>query len=461
MLQYKQMKIIVPENLKNLSLACPSALYVVGGYVRNFLISEIQSDDMDIAGALSVEEMKAAAEKCGFKVVAEYKRTGTAVVFDGERKYEYTRFRTDSYARGGAHNPTSTAFTSEIKLDALRRDFKCNAVYYDIKRDEIIDPLGGAEDIKNKVIDTVKDPEGVFCSDGLRLMRLARFAAELGFTPTESVLIGAKEFADNIRDIAPERIYEELKKILVSCDKYSFSDKNGHYTGFKILEEIGVLDILFPEITAGRGMAQRQDFHKYDVLEHSLRTLLYADKEVRLAAFLHDVGKPYCQNEFGTYHGHAREGERIARDILKRLKADKRTTEKTAFLVRWHMFDLKNDRPESEIRLFIVENLENVDALLKLKQADYSAGMDNFAVCPTVEKWMKIYDRMKTDGTPFSLKELKITAKDLMAIGFPAKTVGEELALLFKCAVVSPADNSFEALKFKAQKDYEEYKTAR
>lgn len=448
------MNMVLPENLKKLSENCPSALYAVGGCVRNYLINGSISDDIDIAAALSTDEIKKAASACNFKVVAEYKRTGTVVLFDGERKYEYTRFRTDRYDGGGKHTPDNTDFTDDITLDAKRRDFKCNAVYYDIKKGEIVDPLGGVKDIKNKILDTVVEPEKVFMSDGLRLMRLCRFAAELNFTPTDGVLKGAKEYAGNIRDIASERIYDELKKILAADTKYPFSDPKGHYTGVKILEKIGVFDILFPEIAAGRGLNQRADFHNYDVLEHTFRTLLYADKEIRLAALLHDAGKPYCLINFGKYKNHATEGERIARDILKRLKADKRTTEKTAFLVKNHMFDLKNAEPESALRLFIVESGEYFTPLLKLKQADFSACKDDLSVCPTVKRWTTVYREMKSDGTPFSLKELNVTPAELLAIGFKRRDLGEELKRLFEYAVTTPKANDFAKLKAKAEEDF-------
>ena len=451
------MRIFIPENLKKLADVCPKPLYAVGGYVRNFLIDQTVSADLDIAAPLSAEDIENAAKISGFKVAYEYKRTGTVVISDGERKYEYTRFRTDVYASGGRHKPTGTVFTDDIVKDAIRRDFKCNAVYYDIKNDKIVDPLGGVSDIRSKILDTVVEPEKVFKSDGLRLLRLARFAAELNFTPTEKVLKGAKTYADNIRDIAPERIYEEIKKILVSDEKYPFSDKKGHFAGFKIMEETGVLDILFPEITAGRGMAQRVDFHKYDVLTHSLRTLMYADKSVRLAAFLHDVGKPYCQLNFGTYKGHEIEGERIAREIMKRLKTDKSTAEKTAFLIGRHMFDLKCNESESTVRRFIAENFLMVDALLKLKQADYSAGKDDFSVCPTVKRWTEILRVMQSDGTPFSVKDLKISATDLKKIGFKGKMIGEELKKLFLFAVDSPQFNELNALKKQAERDFDTY----
>lgn len=448
------MRIILPKNVKILSEHCSLPLYAVGGYVRNFLIDGSISADLDLAAALSTEEIKSAAHSCGFTIVCEYKRTGTIVISDGKRKYEYTRFRTDLYSAGGGHKPLRSEFTNDLTLDAKRRDFKCNAVYYDIKADKIVDPLSGVSDIENKVLDTVISPEQVFCSDGLRLMRLARFSAELGFTVREEVLSEAKKYADNIRDIAPERIYEELKKILVADGKYPFSYKRGHYTGIKILEKIGVLDILFPELTAGRGLGQRADFHKYDVLEHSLRSVLYADKEIRLAALLHDVGKPYCKIQFGTYTGHAEAGEKIATDILKRLKADNRTIKKAAFLARWHMFDLKNNEPESALRLFFVKNNKYFIDLLNLKQADYSACKDDCSTCPTVIKWRKVYDKMLSDGTPFSVSDLNISAEELIAIGYKKSKIGEELKRLFEFAVVNPELNDNAALQNLAKRDF-------
>ena len=449
------MKVIVPLALKNLAERLSAPLYVVGGYVRNFLIDGTLSSDIDIAAPLSTEEVVSAAESLGFKVVAEYKRTGTAVIFDGERKYEYTRFRTDVYDKGGGHTPVRTEFTDDIKLDALRRDFTCNAVYYDIVRDEIVDPLGGVNDIETKTLNAVKSPREVFSSDGLRLMRLARFTGELNFTPTVGVLNGAKEYAENIKDIAPERIYDELKKILVADTKYPFSDKVGHYSALKVLERTGVLDILFPELTAGRGLVQKAEFHKHDVLEHSLRTLLYADKTVRLAALFHDVGKPFCKKNYGTYKGHAEMGEAIARDILKRLKADKRTVDRVTALVRYHMFDVKCDEEEKSVRRFIVENRAILSDLLKLKQADFTAGKDQPSIAPTVSKWLAIYGKMQSDGTPFTLKDLKITANDLIIIGFNGRAVGEELKALFDFAVENPDKNIKKVLRDKAIEDLE------
>ena len=183
--------------------------------MRNFLIDGSISEDIDLGAAISPEELATYLGAHNFNVSAEYKRTGTLVFSDGERKYEYTAFRKESYV-GGEHVPFITQPTDSLEEDALRRDFKCNAIYYDLKNQKYEDPLDGINDVKHKVIDTVTTPYKVFANDGLRLMRLARFSGELNFKPTNEVLVYASKFAKNIKEISNERIFAELKMILIS-----------------------------------------------------------------------------------------------------------------------------------------------------------------------------------------------------------------------------------------------------
>ena len=316
------MKIKFNDNLVKLANAMPCSIYAVGGYVRNYLINQKTSSDIDLSSSLLTEELLPYLDKFGFRIIATYDRTGTVVFSDGTQKYEYSAFRSESYAKG-EHTPEKTVFKVSLYEDALRRDFKCNAIYYDVKNQEFVDPLGGIEDVKNKMLDTVTSPEKVFCHDGLRLMRLARFSGDLGFMATEDVLKIAKKYANNIKDISSERICEELKKILVADTAHEFSPKDGHYKALKVLDDAKVIDQILPEIARGRGMAQRKDYHKYDVLEHTLKTVLYADKSIRLAALFHDIGKPLCMLKNGKYHGHDVVGADLAREALNRLKFDK------------------------------------------------------------------------------------------------------------------------------------------
>ncbi len=441
------MAIEFDQRLKGLAKKLNSPLYAVGGVVRNYLVDGSMAKDIDLSAGVAVEEILPVINELGFSIVAEYKRTGTVTFTIGEQKYEYTAFREEVYSKGGEHTPVKTSFTTDMLKDALRRDFKCNAVYYDILNDQIVDPLGGVNDINNKVLDTVKEADKVFSSDGLRLMRLARFAGELSFKPTEGVLSAMKKYADNIKDISPERIYDELKKILISDKKYSFSDKRGHYIGLKILERTKVLDRIMPELTLGRGMSQRADFHKYDVLEHSLRCALYSPENVRLAGLLHDVGKPYCYLKNGKYHYHEVEGQKIANEILQRLKASNATIKQVNYLIKEHMVDLDCSMRENKVRLFIAKNYLELSELLQVKQADFRASLESDEVAPTIAKWQKIMAKMDEEGAPLLIKELKISATELIEIGFSGEEISEIQNKLFELAVVGNIKNENAELK--------------
>ena len=428
------MKITVPEKLNNLALSCTFPLYLVGGFVRDAVAGlKAGAPDIDICAPVSADEFLKVALSLGAEIDAVYRNTGTVKLGFGDEKYEFTCFRSDEYVRG-VHTPVKTFFTDDILLDARRRDFRCNAVYYDIAKGEFCDPLGGIEDIKNKRISTVADADKVFGEDGLRLMRLARFTAQLNFTPTRECTEGAKNNCKLIADISVERIYAELDAILHADLKYGFP--GAQYRGLKVLDETGVLDVILPELTLGRGMEQNKSFHAYDVLEHSLRCVLYADKSIRLAALLHDIGKPRAFIDNGNYYHHESIGAQIAEEVCTRLKVPKKPTSEVVRLTKLHMYDLKCDAHEGKIRKLIVGNKDIFEKLLSIKQADFSACMDNLDEAPCVKKWREIYKKMVDEGAPTELKELKIRGDELIAAGVPARQVGKVLEeLLYDCAL--------------------------
>lgn len=444
--------LVVSEKLISLAEKLSRPLYIVGGRVRDCLANlNTKSIDTDLSAPISAEEFSRAAEDLGIKTDATYKNTGTVkITVDGEW-CEFTSFRSDEYIRG-EHRPAATYFTDDINLDARRRDFKCNAVYYDICAGKFVDPLGGIEDIKDKKISTVAPAKKVFGEDGLRLMRLARIAAQTGFVPDAECLNGAKENAGLIKDISAERIYTELAAILTSDLKYGCAD--GPYRGLKILQEIEVLEKILPELTAGAGLNQRKDFHKYDVLEHSLRAVKYSPAEVRFAALLHDIGKPCCYEKSGRFVGHEEEGARLARNICARLKVSKNLTEETAELIALHMYDIRCDAKISKARKFIVKNYALFDKLLMLKQADYSACKDEMDIAPFVKKYTEIINEMKSEGVPFTLKELKLKGDMLIKAGFAPANVGTTLEnLLYDCCT-GQVENDAEKLLARAVKIY-------
>lgn len=427
------MKEKIPAPLLRLAQKIEKPLYVVGGSCRDYIAGlNARTGDWDICAPAGAEEICLAAKEAGLNVSAVYPHTGTVRLTGGEEEYEYTCFRTDKYVRG-VHSPESVYFTDDIELDARRRDFKCNAVYYDIKEEKFVDPLGGINDIKKGILSTVAPAEKVFGEDGLRLMRLCRIAAQTGFSPDADCLSGALKNAALIADIAPERVRAELSAILAADDKYGIC--GGQYRGLRLLHETGVLKIILPELAAGEGVSQRSDFHLYDVLEHSFRCVLYAPPRIRLAALLHDVGKPLCFSRYGAFHGHEEEGARIAAEICARLRFSVKQTERVSSLVKWHMYDFDCKARDNKIRRFIVFHGDIIDDLLLLKQADFSACKDDLSQAPGVVKWKRIRGEMAAEGVPMSLKELDIRGDALIAAGIEPQNVGKALGfLLGECA---------------------------
>lgn len=436
------MKRIIPHNLTVLAQSCPAPLYVVGGAVRDFLagLTKIGNPDWDICSPLRAEQFIQIAEANGFCVCSVFKNTGTVKLKDKDGvDYEYSCFRSDKYVRG-THRPIEVYFTEDIALDAVRRDFTCNAVYYDIAKNKYEDPLNGISAIQEKRLTTVTNADKVFSEDGLRLMRLARQVGALGFNPDENCIKGAQKNCALIDDISPERVFTELRDILHADTKYG--EKYGHWRGLKTLELIGVLERILPELTLGKGMKQRQDFHNHDVLEHSLRTTLYADKSVRFSALLHDVGKPFCQIRDGSAIAHPTEGARLTKEILTRLQAPKKLIEETALLVELHMYDLDGKTGEKKLRRFLVRHYGILEKLLLLKQADFSGCKDNLSTAPTVLRWKELLETMRKENVPFTLKDLDVTGKDLLTAGLPAPNLSKILARLLEHTAVHPLDNN-------------------
>lgn len=440
------MRKILPQKLIEFAECCPTPLYVVGGFTRDFLLGKsLQSADYDISAPLDAELFCELAKENGFTILSVYKTTGTVKLRDMDGvDYEFSCFRSDKYVRG-THQPVATFFTDDIMLDAKRRDFTANAVYYDVKNGRIVDPLDGVSAIKEKRLTTVDDPKKVFGEDGLRLLRLARQSAHLGFRPDEECLKGARENAELLKDISAERIYHELELILYANERYG--NKNGPYDGLKILDETRVLDVILPELALGRGMYQRADYHNYDVLEHTFKTVLYADKRVRLAALLHDVAKPYCFLRDGNFHEHPIEGERIATEILTRLKAPKKTIARVSKLVAYHMYDLDCKVGVNKLRRFFVgKDKDFLEELLLLKQADFSGCKDDLSTAPTVKKWREILDEMKKNGVPMQIRDLALKGDELIAAGVPAPLVSKVLNFLLKHTANNPLENEKERL---------------
>lgn len=246
----KVMKIVVSENLVELArkLRRYAPLYVVGGYVRNSLMG-ISAGDVDLASKISPEKLENILKGSKFEVKERNKKLGTMLIRCDNELWEYSTFRKDNYDFGGKHVPKTVDFVEDIREDARRRDFTINAIYYDINKDEIIDIYSGIYDLQKRIIRTVETPSYVFENDGLRILRMIRFACELGFKIDRQTFLMAKKMAYRLRDITGTRKFQELTKILNSPTKYSVSKKDAHMTGLNLINYLGLWPLMFVHVS--------------------------------------------------------------------------------------------------------------------------------------------------------------------------------------------------------------------
>ncbi len=427
------------QKLKRLAeLFSPYAtLYAVGGCVRDELL-RFDCYDVDVCSQLTVEEVKTALLNSDFVVSDRNLRMGTVHISCGKFFVEYTTFRTDSYLIGsGKHTPEEVVFTKDIMLDAMRRDFKCNALYKDIATGKIVDPLGGIKDVEDKKISTADLPEVVFEADGLRILRMVRFACELGFEIEEETFATAKRNAWRVKDISVERIREELNKIFVADTKHA-GLKNAHVRGLRLLDELGLIDLLLPELARLRGLEQPKKYHLYDAYEHSVKAFEVAEPRIRWSALLHDVGKAEAVERYGNMHGHDEIGEKIVKDICGRFKFSNEETRRICALVRLHMVDLDGKTSHNKLRRFVAKNMTYIDDLCLLMRADAFASSGEQKTDVRIER---IAQELKEDGTPLSVKELKVNGRDIVELGIEEKYRGVVLTALWEDTVLNPALN--------------------
>ncbi|MFW5780876.1 MAG: CCA tRNA nucleotidyltransferase [Bacillota bacterium] len=390
-------------------------IYIVGGAVRNYILG-YRIEDIDLAAAISPEQMINNLSNSGFRVSLTSPKLFTLKIQKDDFSFEFTSFRKDTYT-GGKHRPDTSSMTADILEDAKRRDFTINSIYYDISKDSFNDPLRGIEDLRKGIIKTVDNPERVFSQDGLRLMRLIRQAAELAMEIEPEVFEAAKKYSYLLRDIAIERIREEFDKIIIADTKYI--KPNAHVRGFLLLDEAKLLEYFLPEIKKGKGVTQRKDFHKYDVYNHILKCFEYSRPDIRLAALFHDIAKPFCINEDGSMKGHDRKGKEMAQNILNRMKYPKKTISQVKRLVNYHMYDLSGKAKDSTIRKFIQDNFDILDKLIALKNADHKAGGVVGGESESATRLKRVYEKMKEDKIPFTIKDLQVDGKDLIELDVP------------------------------------------
>jgi len=361
----------------NLADQKKTSVWAVGGFVRDkFLNKSVKDIDFAVVGE-GPRFAKNVAKKLGTRNVVIFPKFGTAMVDVEDFRLEFVTARSESYLEN-SRKPIVTR--SDLDSDLLRRDFTINCIAYGLNREnfgKIYDPLNGKTDIKAKIIRTPLDPVVTFKDDPLRIMRAIRFATQLGFEIDQNTFQALKQMRQRLEIISLERISEELKKIIMATRPS---------TGFYLLDEVGVLDIIFPEMVAMKGVEQREGYHHKDAFHHTLMVVdnvaKVSDKfDLRFAALVHDIAKPrtkrFIEGTGWTFHGHDEIGARMLPEICQRFKLPNSTLKYTQKLTRLHLRPIhlsEEGVTDSAMRRLLFQAGEHLEDLLTLCRADITSG---------------------------------------------------------------------------------------
>ena len=380
--------------------------FAVGGCVRDSLLG-LAPADFDLCTSAKPDQITQVFAR--HQLLHHGEKHGTVgVVLDGE-VFEITTFRTEGGYEDARH-PNWVDFVENVEEDLARRDFTINAMAYNPSIG-YVDPFGGREDLKNKILRTVGDPGARFREDALRILRGARFSARFRLTPDPATLSAMDRLAPLLDKIARERVFEELCKLLVSA------------TAADLQQFIPLLTQVIPELSPSVGFQQHSPHHRYDVFTHTAHVVEAVPKEppLRWAALLHDVGKPACftqdENGRGHFKGHAKISQEMADAILLRLKAPSALRQQVTELIGLHMTKLEPDKKLLRRRLGKLGQ-DRLEQLLELQEADMgskgtgiSEGMEQFQILRAM------ISEILSEDACLSIKDLAITGWDLQQIG--------------------------------------------
>ncbi len=416
-------------------------IYIVGGAVRDIIMGRLTNDWDFTTNATPKEILKIIP---GGLYNNQFGTVFTDNPDDATRPHEITTFRKEEGYSDFRH-PEKITWGKSLKEDLSRRDFTINSLALE-KDFKVIDFYKGQEDIKNKLIRAVGDPDARFGEDALRMMRAVRIGAELGFLIEDKTFEAIKKNATLINKIAKERVKEELFKILASASPYD---------GIVLFRNSGLMQEVLPEMEKCFGVEQKSPgrHHIYDVGNHllmSLKNCKSPDPVTGFATLIHDIGKPltYKKLESGviTFYNHEMVSTKIAENIAERLRFSNKEKDKFIALVRWHQFTVDERQTDSALRRFLRNTgLENVEDMLSLRVADRLGGGARETSWRLEEFKKRLIEVQKQ---PFTVRDLKINGNDVMKVlrlrSGPA--IGKILNDLFDKVVEKKIENEKAAL---------------
>lgn len=426
--------------------------FVVGGCVRDVVLGKLPKD-WDVTTNAKPEDIQRLFPEHVYE-----NAFGTVAVKTGSEDatlalVEVTPYRTESSYSDKRH-PDAVQFAEKLEDDLSRRDFTVNAMAGRVQEDaivEIIDLYEGKKDLQSHVLRAVRDPNERMEEDALRMLRAVRFACELGFTIEQPTADAVRAHAKSLKNISQERIRDELTRIIAS----PLAD-----AGIETLRELTLLEYIMPELLEGYGVGQNLH-HIYTVWEHNVRALRCAiDNDwsliVRIAALLHDVGKPRTKKgdgKYSTFYAHDVIGARMANAALKRLKFSNDIVDRVTLLVRWHLFYYNVDEVTDASVRRLIKNVgaENMDDLINVRICDRIGSGVPKAEPYKLRHFRFMVEKLQRD--PISVGMLKIDGKRLMEVTSlpPSPKVGQLLAILLEDVLDDPTRNTEEYLERRAK----------
>ncbi len=448
----------VPKEVSHVTQALEKAgfeAYLVGGCVRDLMMNR-EPKDWDVTTNATPEQIITLFEKTvyentfGTVGVCVARETNTTDVIRETPEYEIievTPYRTEAKYSDFRH-PDEVKFSDKLEDDLKRRDFTVNALALSSKG-QLVDLFEGIKDIESKTLRAVGNPDDRFTEDALRMLRAIRFSCQLDFSLAQETYTSINKNAELIKKISPERIRDELVKIINS---------ENPATGIVLLQKFGLLKNIIPEMEEGIGCEQSGE-HIYDVWNHLLMACQHAaDKkwpfEIRLAALFHDIGKPRSRRlstdkskKKYTFYGHEVIGARMGVKIMERLKFSKKEIELVEKMVRNHMFfsDTELITLSAVRRIIAKVGVENIWLLMNIRECD-RVGMKKKEAPYRLRKYFAMIEEALRD--PISVGQLKIDGEYLikdMKIA-PGPRMGSILHALLEEVLEDPSKNTIEEL---------------
>lgn len=432
----------LPQNAKTIiSILCENGYktYAVGGCVRDYIMGN-DFADVDITTSAKPEQVERILENNNIKYIETGLKHGTVTAIIDHIPYEITTFRTDGLYLDNRH-PKNVEYVSDLKTDLLRRDFTVNAIAYN-DFDGFVDLSNGIEDVKNKIIRTVGNPQQRFKEDALRIIRALRFSSVLGFDIDKETSNAILDNASLLKNISAERIFSELNKLLL-----------GDNVENVMLNFKSVFTTIIPELLPCVDFEQNTKWHLYDVYTHIVKSVAFAPKKdyMRFTLLLHDIGKPYClkidKNGVDHFKGHPQKSAQLAQRVLKNFKAPNWFLNKVVTLISIHDDYITKDKTDIKHWLNCLGEdmtFDYIDVkIADLKSHNLIYSQEEINVLYEIREITKC---IVNNNEPYKISHLDVNGNDLKNLGITGKEIAVKLNELLDCVIDTPELNTKEYL---------------